>query len=325
VEFTQRRVKRLEKRVGERNAERIAAKASGLAQARQMPPGFCARKREEVAGQCPLYVEVTESVSAAETLAGIERQRDQLQEELDDESQELIDVQARLPFLNERESQLRGHHNALVAQREAMLSQIADLAAALNADNSVVIPAKQKQAAFDLCESEIKRLAADIKTSKERQRAMRDARWRDRNDFADFFRGALHHLLGPQTTGHIEFDSDGLFHLVAKSREKLSSAAIEALKVIAFDLGAMLWSASGRSHHPRLLIHDSPRVADMSPVPYGAIFDLAASAERDASGAPNFQYIITTTEPPPDGLREKHLILTLDASREEGRLFRRDF
>ena len=87
----------------------------------------------------------------------------------------------------------------------------------------------------------------------------------------------------------------------------------------------MLWSASGKSHHPRLLIHDSPRVADMSPVPYSAIFDLVAAAEGDGQGAVNFQYIITTTESPPEDLHDKHLVLTLDASREDGLLFRRDF
>lgn len=128
----------------------------------------------------------------------------------------------------------------------------------------------------------------------------------------------------PGPDGFLQFDSNGLFDLIASSREN-SGSEVNLLKVLAFDIGAMLWSASGKSHHPRLLIHDSPRVADMSPVLYSAIFDLVAAAEGDGEGAVNFQYIVTTTESPPKDLHDEHLVLTLDASQQDGLLFKRNF
>jgi hypothetical protein len=39
---------------------------------------------------------------------------------------------------------------------------------------------------------------------------------------------------------------------------KLTSAAIESIKIIAFDIAAMLSSVEGVGFHPRLLIHDGP-------------------------------------------------------------------
>ena len=43
------------------------------------------------------------------------------------------------------------------------------------------------------------------------------------------------------------------------------------------------------------------------------------------TGRPNFQYIITTTEPPPEHLKTSgHIILPLDASTKEGQLFMED-
>ena len=60
-------------------------------------------------------------------------------------------------------------------------------------------------------------------------------------------------------------------------------------------------------------------------MPYSYIFRLALEAER-AADEPTFQYIITTTEPPPEDLQKsKHLRLRLDASTQEGRLFTIDF
>ena len=84
----------------------------------------------------------------------------------------------------------------------------------------------------------------------------------------------------------------------------------------------MLWSVTGRGWHPRLLIHDSPKVTDMAPALYEPFFALAVHAEQDAAGTPNFQYILTTTEPPPSELREsQYVVLRLYASSPDGLLF----
>jgi hypothetical protein len=318
-----RRVKQMEKKVSERNADLVNAKTKARAKLR-MPPGFCSKLRDEAKNDCPLYEEMPESLAAAETAAEIQQRRDHLQEILDDERQELADAESRLPFLREREAQLRTQRNEVAKSHDRVRWKIAELEAALKVDKDVLSPAQTRQAALDHCQNELARLNEAISKSKETQRSIRQEKWQERNRFADSYRAALKQLLGPKSDGHLDFDGEGLFQLIVNKRGR-SGSAVDALKVLAFDLGAMLWSVSGKSHHPRLLIHDSPRVADMSPIPYTAIFDLVAAAEGNDNSPTNFQYIITTTESPPVDLHDRHLVVTLDASEVNGLLFKREF
>jgi hypothetical protein len=264
-------------------------------------------------------MEAPESLAAAQTADDIQQQHDHLQETLDEEIHDLAEAQQRIQFLEANEAQSRTRRDGATNQRDILQPQIAELDASLRADLEVLSPAKTRQAAIDACQGEIARLSEAIKESTDRQRAIRQAKWQERNIFGDHYRAALQQLTAKGANAPLQFDGDGLFDL------EISGSAVNALKVLAFDLGAMLWSASGKSHHPRLLIHDSPRVADMSLVPYSAVFDLVAAAEGDGKDAVNFQYIITTTESPPEDLHDKHLVLTLDASVEQGLLFKRDF
>jgi hypothetical protein len=72
---------------------------------------------------------------------------------------------------------------------------------------------------------------------------------------------------------------------------------------LAFDLADMLLSAEGFGHHPRFIIHDSPREADMANDIYQRFFMYMETLERAyGDRTPNFQYIVTTTEPPPQTL-----------------------
>jgi predicted nuclease of restriction endonuclease-like (RecB) superfamily len=65
------------------------------------------------------------------------------------------------------------------------------------------------------------------------------------------------------------------------------------------------------------------RVADLSKAIYNRYFEFAEDLERRAKGHPNFQYIITTTESPPERFtKEPYLCLKLDASMQEGRLLK---
>ena len=100
------------------------------------------------------------------------------------------------------------------------------------------------------------------------------------------------------------------------------SAATDTVKMLAFDIAAMLLSAEGFGHHPRFLIHDSPREADMSNDIYQRFFLYMAEIQKTfGGGTPNYQYILTTTEPPPEHLRQKPwLTAKLDASVPEGRI-----
>ena len=64
-----------------------------------------------------------------------------------------------------------------------------------------------------------------------------------------------------------------------ENRIELSSAALETLKILCFDLAALVSGIEGRCLHPRFLLHDSPREADMDAELYHRIFLLAGELE----------------------------------------------
>ena len=103
----------------------------------------------------------------------------------------------------------------------------------------------------------------------------------------------------------------------------LTSAAIETIKILAFDLACVAFSSQGEGHHPRWLLHDSPREADLASHLYRRLFQYAIDLEAERPGEePNFQYIITTTEAPPRSVATAGALLSpvLDATRSELRL-----
>ena len=97
---------------------------------------------------------------------------------------------------------------------------------------------------------------------------------------------------------------------------------MEALKVVAFDLATLLMSIEGETRLPALLIHDSPREADLGESLFHQIFRLAADLE-ELCEQPPFQYIISTTSAPPADL-EEHVVLRLSSSKVSDRLLRRE-
>ncbi|MBK8257952.1 MAG: hypothetical protein IPK82_35465 [Polyangiaceae bacterium] len=139
------------------------------------------------------------------------------------------------------------------------------------------------------------------------------------------FEFVLRALLGDRVKGRVEVTRDGIRPLVIAEGDR-ESAALDTICVVAFDLCALSLGFEDRAFFPGFLLHDGPREADMDQAVYDRVFLLAEQAERafpnpDAVG---FQYILTTTTPPPESLRRSPWLLdpVLDASVEEGRLFR---
>lgn len=103
--------------------------------------------------------------------------------------------------------------------------------------------------------------------------------------------------------------------------------AFRVLEILLGDLVCLLDASSSASAFPGLLIHDCPREADMGPHPYGDFLSLIERIQTQAykDGVP-FQYIVTTTTPPPESLQKfPYLRLTLDPSKEDGLLFKKRF
>jgi hypothetical protein len=144
-------------------------------------------------------------------------------------------------------------------------------------------------------------------------------------DFADIIQA----VMGAIVEATIAITADGFVPHVTRKGE-LSGAALDTIKTLAFDLAAMVSSIEGRGEHPRLLIHDGPREGDMARVIYGRFFLYAVELEAAFPSADeaSFQYLITTTTPPPKDMRQGSrwmLDPVLDSRHKDKRLLKEDF
>lgn len=133
----------------------------------------------------------------------------------------------------------------------------------------------------------------------------------------------LRELIHANIQGEIKLDGKGLNLKVELGGER-STAAIDSLKVVAFDFSVLTLTMEGKTHLPAFLLHDSPREADLGASIYGHLFEVAKRLENTGA-SPLFQYIVTTTtEPPEDCRAEPWLRLTIHGSPAAERLLKTD-
>lgn len=103
----------------------------------------------------------------------------------------------------------------------------------------------------------------------------------------------------------------------------LSGEAVETLALALADVSAMVCSNEGIGVHPRFLVHDSPREADLDRHIYNQYLREMWALTNELGGPYNasFQYIVTTTSRPPDNL-EAAIVLQIKAYPESDMLFR---
>lgn len=130
-------------------------------------------------------------------------------------------------------------------------------------------------------------------------------------------------LLG--AAGHARFVPG---HEVRPFEVARGGEAYQVLEVLLGDIVCLLDSAvSEGGNHPGFLVHDCPREADMSERLYREFFLAAAEAAellRKDEMVP-FQFIVTTTSPPPLELQDgQTVVLELEPGIVESLLFRRE-
>jgi predicted nucleic acid-binding Zn-ribbon protein len=151
----------------------------------------------------------------------------------------------------------------------------------------------------------VKKIARDIEDSYTRQEEIREAQRAALHGFSTRFDYVVRALIGDQVTGCVETSGRSL-SLSVEERGDRDSAAIATLKLLAFDLAAIVASIEGEGVFPRFLVHDGPREADMAPNVYERLFLFAHELEKCfGEKEPGFQYIITTTTAPPDKFIER--------------------
>ncbi|HVZ07888.1 hypothetical protein [Rhodopila sp.] len=145
-------------------------------------------------------------------------------------------------------------------------------------------------------------------------------------DLEIVFQQLVASLMPKGCDGKIRLDGNGLHTEILMDRGVgLSTAAVESFKIVAFDLAAMILSVNGKARMPPLLVHDSPREADLDAEIYSNLFDFVLGLE-DKATLPLFQYIITTTTAPSQRARNHDAMrLELSSTPAEVRLFALDF
>jgi len=159
---------------------------------------------------------------------------------------------------------------------------------------------------FETQEAGIKRLrelGTKLEAERERLGAFRDKQARVFGRMSEKFDPIVRRLVGHDAKGRITLSGNGLDLSVDMGGDR-RTAAIDSLKVLAFDLAAMCVSIEGATRVPSFLLHDSPREADLGLSIYGRLFDIVQDLER-VGGKPLFQYIVTTTTAPPTEFRER--------------------
>jgi hypothetical protein len=178
--------------------------------------------------------------------------------------------------------------------------------------------------------TEIRRHEADM----QRELAAEDAERRQATEvrnsaqtivqrLSDLFRMTIQFLVPDGAEGQVLLTESGIKPTISLHGD-LTTAAVDSLKVVAFDLATLLLTMEGKTELPGFWLHDSPREADLGLVIYHRLFELAHWLEG-RTDTPQFQYIVTTTTAPPEKLAgSPWRILELSSAPPEMRLFERD-
>ena len=156
-------------------------------------------------------------------------------------------------------------------------------------------------ASWELAQEKVAKLQEQIDKKRESLAAFRDQQVEVFSGLSIYFNSIIRAAVGPTASGKVTLDGNGMKLAVQLGGER-STAAIESLKVIAFDLAVMCMSMQGTTRLPAFLLHDSPREADLGLSVYHRLFDVVNGLEGASTSA--FQYIVTTTTQPPPAFQQ---------------------
>jgi hypothetical protein len=290
-----------------------------------IPPGvgYCRVPVEEARKNgCTLAADQPRDITSESILRRIEDLGSEIQQEIDGLSQRrsLLHEQLRQSKQEEQDAfgQLTRTRTNLAKKRYELYSRRSDLLDHIK----LAERAREAWTQSGKLKRRIVELEAAIDTSRKTQEKFRERDKKAVRELSLFYSEIVRAVLGISVSGAIQLSGRDFVCRIERNGD-VSSGAVDTIKILAFDLAALAASVSGHGNHPRFLLHDSPREADMAPLTYKRLFLWARQLEEAFDGRPyNFQYIITTTEAPPAELQTEPWLLdpVLDASRPERRL-----
>jgi hypothetical protein len=249
-----------------------------------------------------------------------------LNQELEEESSRLQANQARKIQITQELSPAQSHAEAL-RQQVREIERSRDARSDAWGKTKQLIAEAGRLEEYLLAQEEkhtsAEALASEIEKKRALTTAFRDAQADVFSRLSRFFDAIIREMVGPNAGGKVTLDGNGLKLSVELGGDR-STAAIDSLKVIAFDLAVMCMSIEGGTRLPAFLIHDSPREADLGLSVYHRLFHFVRNLEQGEDQS-LFQYIVTTTTRPPDELSDEPWLRDkFGGSPADARLLRRD-
>lgn len=274
---------------------------------------------QALAEGCKLSHKFPDLETAEQRLASLQQDLASAKHRLAQNNRRRSALEDELPNLREIEEdlsqELRAAEVARDSRSEAWFNQRRRLDDVSRLDELLALKAQ--------AEEDEARLEKSIERGRGQSGAFREAQASVFRELSSFFDGIIQNLMGSEASGTVALDGNGLKLTVELGGDR-STAAIESLKIIAFDLAVMCMSIEGGIRLPAFLIHDSPREADLGLSVYHRLFRLARRLESSENQS-LFQYIITTTTPPPDEIRTTPwLAATLGGTPAAERLLKRN-
>lgn len=127
-------------------------------------------------------------------------------------------------------------------------------------------------------------------------------------EVSDEYDALVKRVLSKNFKGEISY-KDGEISFKIAEDAGYKGEAVETLALVIADISVMLSSITGNGLHPGFIIHDSPREADLDNVIYNRFLNTIYNISSEKGGIESpFQYIVTTTSPPPKSLKNNSII-----------------
>lgn len=222
-----------------------------------------------------------------------------LEEELSSVRDRVAILEASQPQADSDVSAARARSEAIEDELTAVLTGIDGQIGVLEALRHRVTRQLRRRQDVDSLSRRVQALAEEIEKSGTEQRAIRDALENARSWLANRYEAVCQTLLGPSRRYAVEIESKAVRLSTLSAAGAPGEATSTAALVLGLDLACLRSALDGHGHHPRLLILDSPREADMEIGIFERLIDLMLSWEAEHSN-PRFQIIVTSTTRPTD-------------------------
>lgn len=316
--------------------EKRASAGNQLGELEQLKQRLLAKKDTtcrdgmELYRNCNGFMEQLNSVNMSDEARkkALKKQSEESTEMIRLMNQQLTDLESAMQALDQERAGAKRERDGLRAAifaKETARQEIQNTYSNLLKKTTAADPGNS-EGDLTLIQQQIDELEKAIATERARlatvPQAMQDRLNRLRRVFGLIAQGVLSQGYG----GHVHI-KDGDLKFDLSDSGGLAGEAMETLSVLFADITSMLDTAFNGGAHPGFLLHDSPREADLAIGIYHKLFRFMAELQHwcEETGEAPYQYIVTTTSPPPSEMGDSGFIaLELSAARAEDMLFKKD-